>query len=298
MPTPQSDALRLDHRRRIRDVLLHVDRHISQAVCVEDLARIACFSPFHFQRIFLAYTGETVGQYQQRKRLERAIRLLAEDKKSILEIALDVGYETPAALTKLFKRWTGATPTAFKGRSLSSKLDSYQPLTPPRPPKTPFLCPVLQDIPELFFVYIEVKGMEDGTFTKAAQPAFEEMYRWVTQNQIADEVLYWMGVFPHRPSHYQDATVPFWFGVAMAEPADIPIPFSGISLAPGKIAVFTHRGPYEYLLQTWNLAYQGWLPGSGHTLRDMYPFERYLTNPNKTPPEDAITEVCIPIHTD
>lgn len=85
------------------------------------------------------------------------------------------------------------------------------------------------------------------------------------------------------------------FGFTMAERVTIGTPFQTLEFQPGKIATFIHRGPYDYLSQTWNHAYQGWLPGNGYRLRDKPPFELYLTNPKITPPEGLLTEICIPI---
>ena len=44
---------------------------------LEDVARVACFSPFHFHRIFRALVGETLGAFIKRVRLERAVYLLS-----------------------------------------------------------------------------------------------------------------------------------------------------------------------------------------------------------------------------
>lgn len=276
--------------------MLYIDTHLSRAIGIKELADIACFSPFHFQRIFLTLVGETVGQYQQRKRLERATQLLMEDQKSILEIALETGYETPAALTKLFKRWTGDTPTSFRRKLTPSDLDSFHPLKPSRLSKKINLYPIFQELPELIFIFIEISGMQDGKFTKVAQPAFEEMYHWVLKNHLMENVRFWLGMIPYKPSNYQDSKASLWFGIAFEELPSISIPFSILNLPAGKVAVFKHCGPYDYLLQTWNCAYQRWLPESGYMLRDMSPFERYLTNPKNTPPENTIAEVCIPIY--
>jgi transcriptional regulator GlxA family with amidase domain len=64
--------------------MLYLDNNLDRFVSIGALARIACFSPFHFQRIFQTVTGETVLQYQQRKRLELAVQLLRESSRSII----------------------------------------------------------------------------------------------------------------------------------------------------------------------------------------------------------------------
>lgn len=67
---------------------------------MEELARVACFSSFHFHRIFAAMTGETLADHVRRLRLERA--------------ALDAGYEAHEAFTRAFKAAYGVSPVEFR----------------------------------------------------------------------------------------------------------------------------------------------------------------------------------------
>jgi AraC-like DNA-binding protein len=46
----------------------------------------------------------------------RAKQLLEDPRCSIQEAAFALGFSTPAAFTRAFKRWTGATPTAYRAR--------------------------------------------------------------------------------------------------------------------------------------------------------------------------------------
>ncbi|HAT30850.1 MAG TPA: AraC family transcriptional regulator, partial [Janthinobacterium sp.] len=58
-------------------VLDHIDRHLDTPLVLDDLARVAHFSPFHFHRVFAAWLGETLGDYVQRRRLAAGAGLLA-----------------------------------------------------------------------------------------------------------------------------------------------------------------------------------------------------------------------------
>jgi AraC family transcriptional regulator len=66
-------------------------------------------------------------------------------------------------------------------------------------------------------------------------------------------------------------------------------------LPAGRWAVFIHKGPYDTLWQSWNVAYRDWLPRSNERPRDVPPVEIYLNNINNTPPEQLRTEILIPI---
>jgi AraC family transcriptional regulator len=71
---------REDYAERILRVLDFIQRNLDEAMTPADLARLAHFSPFHFQRIFRALVGESVMGHIRRLRLERAaLRLLHTD---------------------------------------------------------------------------------------------------------------------------------------------------------------------------------------------------------------------------
>jgi AraC family transcriptional regulator len=71
-----------DYRERILRVLTHIQEHLDEPLDLEVLARVTCFSSFHFHRIFAAMTGETIADHVRRLRLERAA---TELPKSSLE---------------------------------------------------------------------------------------------------------------------------------------------------------------------------------------------------------------------
>ncbi len=62
----------VDYRERLNRVLVYIQENIDSSLTLQTLAGIACFSPFHFHRIFTAFVGETLSEYIRRIRLERA----------------------------------------------------------------------------------------------------------------------------------------------------------------------------------------------------------------------------------
>jgi len=100
---------------RINRVIDHIDGHLREALDLEHLAEVACFSPWHFHRIFQALTGETVAERVRRRRLEvAAARLLASPPRSALEVALEVGFGSAEVFTRAFKAHFSVTPTDWR----------------------------------------------------------------------------------------------------------------------------------------------------------------------------------------
>ena len=103
-----------DHSERILRVLVHIQCNLDHELSLESLAGVACFSPFHFHRVFAALVGESVMAHIRRLRLERAAQRLLSTKATVLQIALDAGYETHEAFTRAFKVTLGKSPSAFR----------------------------------------------------------------------------------------------------------------------------------------------------------------------------------------
>ena len=61
-----------NYQQRINLVLRHIEQNLDTRPDLDELARIACFSPYHFHRIFSAMVGESVAAYVRRLLLERA----------------------------------------------------------------------------------------------------------------------------------------------------------------------------------------------------------------------------------
>lgn len=83
-------------------------------ISVEEVAKNAGFSIDYFNRIFLSHTGFTVNAYISYIRLKKAAFLLRTTDKSVLDIALEIGYDSHEGFTKAFKKKYGVTPSEYR----------------------------------------------------------------------------------------------------------------------------------------------------------------------------------------
>jgi AraC family transcriptional regulator len=81
---------------------------------VEEMARAACFSRRQFHRLMLQVLGETPGTHQRRLRLDRAAWLLLTSRATVLDVALEIGFENHETFTRAFRARFGVTPSAFR----------------------------------------------------------------------------------------------------------------------------------------------------------------------------------------
>lgn len=101
-------------RRRAREAALWIDTHAHEPVDLETAAAVAGMGPHHFLRVFARCLGVTPHQYLIRCRLRRAARLLAEDLRSIGDIALEAGFGDISNFTRTFHRVARMSPRRFR----------------------------------------------------------------------------------------------------------------------------------------------------------------------------------------
>ncbi|WP_437498582.1 helix-turn-helix transcriptional regulator [Sorangium sp. So ce1099] len=105
------DALR--NLCRARELLSEV--HESR-LSIEDVARAAAISPYHFIRQFEAVFGVTPHQYRIRRRLDLAKQLLAAGQHSVTDVCMEVGFSSLGSFSALFAQRIGVPPSAYRRR--------------------------------------------------------------------------------------------------------------------------------------------------------------------------------------
>jgi AraC-like DNA-binding protein len=101
-------------RRRAVEAALWLDDHACEPVDLETAAANVDLSPFHFLRVFAKVIGVTPHQYLLRSRLRRAARLLADDSRSITDVAYDAGFGDLSNFVRTFHRAAGVSPRYFR----------------------------------------------------------------------------------------------------------------------------------------------------------------------------------------
>jgi len=99
---------------KLRKVEDHLRNHLAEEISVETLAQLVELSPFHFSRVFKETTGMSPLQFVTRERITRAQQFIRETSRSLIEIALEVGYTSPSHFAQVFRRVVGVTPTEFR----------------------------------------------------------------------------------------------------------------------------------------------------------------------------------------
>jgi AraC family transcriptional regulator len=102
------------HVRSIERVIRAISDRLHLPMSNEEMADIACFSPYHFNRLFHRVTGIPPSRFHYALRLSRAKDLLIETDRGITDICLDVGYNSLGTFISRFTDVVGVSPTAFR----------------------------------------------------------------------------------------------------------------------------------------------------------------------------------------
>jgi len=293
----QAGSAEADYRAGINRALAFMQENLDQPLVLEDLARAGGFSPFHFHRIFKAFVGETPAGYRQRLRMKKAADMLQSNSRTITEIAINSGYETPSAFTRAFKSWFGFSPS--KMRRLKEVPDPGLAVLAPatQPKRRCKMDPEIRTLPDLTIYYVMQTGMIGNSVDRTADTAFRKLDAALYKHGLLKKVDYCLGISPDEPSSTDPKKFRYGAGYVLKEAVDLLSEgeMQVIVYPAGRYAVFTHKGPYSTLWQTWNAAYRDWLPSSGMRLRELEPFEVYRNDKAHTPPEKLVTEIFVPV---
>lgn len=323
--------MRSDYMARINRVLDHIEAHLAEPLVLEDLARVARFSPFHFHRVFAALVGETPAQLIRRLRLEKAAaRLVGNRADSVLAIALDCGFQSAAAFARAFKEQFGVSASVWRSggaedhlqRKAGAKHRKLGQANRKQRKATQRSSSYLDPVSRTLRWRLE---MERQTSTLKADVRVEELppmhvayLRHVGPYQgdgalferLWSEVMKWAGPRGlYRPGETQMLTVyhddpavteedKLRLSCCLTVPEGTPVDgaFGSMTLPGGAYAIARFTLDASQYGDAWTAVYGGWLPDSGYQPDDRVAFERFPPDAEMKGCDDLHTvEICVPV---
>ena len=105
--------------QRLNEAIDYIENNLDQEINVEEAAKIAACSTFHFQRMFTYIAQVTLGEYIRRRRMTLAAFELTQGDQKIIDIATKYGYDSPTAFNRAFQAIHGMAPSAAKNKGVS-----------------------------------------------------------------------------------------------------------------------------------------------------------------------------------
>lgn len=317
-------ALRAEYVARINRVMDHVERNLDRDLGLEELARVANFSKFHFHRIFRALAGETLSEFIRRVRLERAAaRLVADPAAPVIAVALDCGFSGPAAFARAFRERFGMSASEWRRRggarpSKAGKAESKgrQPVrkdgkdpgaagrydgTDPRDhipaerrertmDKTSYKVEV-KELPGLHVAYVRHIGPYQGL-----PEAFGKLIAWAGPRRLlGDPASKLLAVYHDDPDITEADKLRSSVCLTVPEGTAVGGEIGAMDIPGGLFAVGRFEIDKGEFGEAWQALMGDWLPESGLQPDDRMCYEVYVNNPREHPQGRFIIDICEPV---
>lgn len=279
-------------QQNITRVCNHIINNLNDDFTLDKLSQIAACSKFHFHRLFVAQTGLSTGQYILMLRLKRACyRLAFEPNQTVLDIALEAGFESGEAFARAFKRYLNQTPTGFR------KMPDW---------------PLWHQVFKLNLIQMDVQTMQVDIINFPTTKIAYLSHIGDSKNilETAGQFINWRkttGLSPVKTSHtfgipHSDPNITpaedFRFDVAGS--VKCPVPDNDFLVQNGEIpggrcAQALHKGSHETISDTVYFMYKNWLPQSNEQLRDFPCYFEYLNLIHEVEEADLLTKIYLPL---
>lgn len=292
---------------RINRVLDYVEANLDKELSLEILSEVALFSPFHFHRIFYAFTGETINDFVKRKRVEKAASLLISNAdEPISNVAYYCGFNSVSVFCRNFKSHYAKSAQEFRKTHIRQNSKNHQSDSKNSQSVTidhNYVCNVesLKNI--IMNKKIEIKEMPAmnllyckhmGDFSKIGE-AYGKLIQWAgPRGLLSNPNLKTVTVYHDDPSVTKIENVRQSACITVNGTVKTEGEFGNLAIPAGKFVVGSFEINDTQFTESWN-AVCVWLSESGYQPDDRNSYELYHNNHEEHPEKKFIVDICIPV---
>jgi len=282
----------LTYQQRIDSVCQYISQHLDEELALGELCQIACFSKFHFHRLFSEFMGINVNQYIIAMRLKRAsYQLVYQPELKVIDIAYKAGFENPESFSRIFKQKFLQTPSQFRREPQWQTWHARLVFSP----NTIRLLNMNVEIVE--FEEIEVAVKEHRGSPKRLNYSVSEFIDWrkaTSYSPVATSKTF--GVAYDDPEN----TTPDKFRFDICGEVDKAVPENDYGIVnkiipAGRCAKVRHYGSHDEMDKTVRALYRDWVIKSGEQLRDFPCYFHYINLFPQVDEHELITDIYLPI---
>jgi AraC family transcriptional regulator len=275
------------YQARLDRVVDHIYTHLDEDIRPESLAEIACLSPYHWHRIYVAMRGETIGATLRRLRLLKAADRLANSDLDLNAIAERAGYSGADAFARAFREAYGKTPADYRATG------SHAAFKAAAEAEDRAGFPVaIETLPASRCASVA----HSGSYMLIDRAMGRLFTALATQKLIApDQAM--RAVFFDDPDLTPVNALRSRACSPVAEDTPLAAPLEEVVLRGGLYARLRYRGPYADMKGAYRWLLGAWLSHSGYEPDDEPIFEAYLNNPQHVAPTDLLTDIHLPLRT-
>lgn len=302
-----SEEYRSQYIARIQKVQDYIEQNYWRNMSVEELAGIAGFSKYHFNRIFKSVLQESLLQYVNRIRLERALFLLAHrTDRNMTDIAYELGFSDTAVFSRAFKNYYGISPFTYRKKYSTNCKENIFISEYNKPEKkkkwvsNPFPTTGemrIERLAEREVVYVRHIG-NYRSLAREYQKLLRELFKGAEKQRLLkpgeNQVL---AMYHDNPEFGKEEQ--FRTSLCLTVPAECNAKEDGklgvMKLEGGLYAIGHYEIMQNQFEDAWDHMYQKWLMTSGYVPANACPFEVYLNNPKEEKGHLIKVDICVPI---
>lgn len=257
----------MDSLTRLNKAITYIEANLTEEIDVQEAARLAYCSEYHFKRMFSFLAGISLSEYIRRRRLTLAALELSDSSMRILDIAIRYGYRSADAFTRAFQQMHGITPS--EARQNGQHLKAFPRMTFQLTIQGGCEMNYRLEQKEAFHIVGLMKRVP--IVFQGENQAITEMARALTMEDIG-QLKKLSNVEPtgiiQASTNFSEGRMEekgeldHYIGVATTETSHH---FSQLDVPACTWAVFQAVGPFPQTLQeTWGRIYAEWFPSSGY----------------------------------
>lgn len=311
------DPRRAEYTARFNRALDYIQAHLAEPMELETLASVACFSPYHFHRLFHGWMGETIHDFIFRLRVERAAsQLVHNPHKSITEIGLDCGFSSSSTFARAFKSFHGVSASEWrrhgghpnrKNRKTDRKdceaemvdgcaswemTDGIGPFR--ENPMTMNLNVDVKSLPPMHVAYLRHVGPYQEN-TALFERLFGKLCAWAGPRGLIGPDTTFLSIYRDNPEITEAQKLRLEVALTVPETARVDGEIGKQVLAGGTYAVARVKILPKQYGEAWDALMGGWLPSSGYQPDDRPCFEIALNNPKDDPEGLHHVDICLAV---
>jgi len=298
-----------EYKSRINKTFDYIETNIEKPFTLEELANIANFSKFHFNRIFQGVVGETPFQFVLRLRLEKAATLISTNKaESITEIAMKCGFTDISIFSRNFKNYFDKTATQY--RNEKSNLSQLNSNTKQLADKTSmYFCTDLnkikwrtnmklnknvevKELPKMTVAYIRHIGPYKGD-EKLFEKLWNKLFTWAgPRGLIGGQNFKSLIIYHDAPNVTLEDKLRMSVCITVPKETKTDGEIGKMEIEAAKYVIARFEVTASEFQQAWEWIYGQWFPSSGYQPDDKPCFEMYPEEPKNG---KFIVDICVPV---
>lgn len=290
---------------RIHKVIDYIDRNIDKSLSLESLSRIACFSPFHFHRLFSSFVGETLNSFIKRVRIEKAANLLITNRdESIINIALMCGFSSHSVFSREFKKKFKVSAKDYRKKNIPENSKNYHMDSKNYQEKNFLLLydenhnksslkytVEVKNVPELYVAYTRHIGSY-----KDIDNNFKGILKWAEARDLFNrDDLKILTVYHDNPKITSTDRLRSSACITIPEGTETNGEICSMRIPGGKFAIAHFEINKDQFEEAWDVVCRDWLPDSGYVPDDRFCYEIYNNNRRLHPENKFIIDIYFPI---